>query len=44
MVAVVQAKYDSILVWNGIREAWKKYKAYSVNVLEEWLRRPAVAL
>ena len=40
MVAVVQAKYVSILDWNGIRKAGKEYKAYSVDVSEEQLRRP----
>lgn len=44
MVAVVQARDVSVVAWNGIRKAGKEYKAYSVDVLEEQLRRPAVAL
>lgn len=44
MVAVVQARDVSVVVWNGIRKAGKEYKAYSVDVLEEQWRRPAVAL
>lgn len=43
MVAVIQAKYISMLAWDDTKKDGKKYEA-SVDLLKEHLTGPPVAL